>query len=84
MVARIGISPHPMFRPVKGDEIHFGGVKKDVDGGAEIPVHAGGIRHQTHTLAFEVFEVIAFQHVDAGIHDQEGEKEKNSMHDQLF
>ena len=68
VVAGIGVAADAVLRPEQGDEIHLGCLEEDVDGGTEVPVHPGGIRHQAHPLVAELLETIPFQHVDAGIH----------------
>ena len=74
VVAGVGVPADAVLRAVQGHEVHLGRLEEDVDGGAEVPVHAGGVRHQAHPLAAEFLESVPLQHVDAGI-DLGGQRE---------
>ena len=81
MVTGVRIAPDAVLRAVQGHEVHLGRLEEDVDGGTEIPVHAGGVRYQAHPLAAEFLETIPLQHVDAGI-DLGGERKARQREDQ--
>ena len=94
MAAGIDISPHTVLRAVQGHQVHFGCFEEDIDGRAEVAVHAAGVGHQPYTLALQFPESVFLEYVDAcehlGFHRQaksnaqSGDEEEAKTHKLLI
>ena len=57
-----------MFRTEQSHKFHVISIVEDVDGGAELAVHAARIGHKTDSAPLDFPETMLFQHFDSG-HD---------------
>ena len=68
MVAGMHVAAHTVLGCVQSHQLHSGSLVEDVDGGAQVIVHAGGVGDQPHALALQRREVLVAQHLNTGFH----------------
>ncbi len=49
-------------------ELHFRSIEEDVDGGAQLPVHAAGVGNQPDAFSQEFFKAVFPEDFNAGNH----------------
>ena len=62
------ITTYAMFRTVECHEIHVRCFVQNIDGGFHVIIYSRRIGNQSHTFTFQAFEVLLFQHFDAGLY----------------
>lgn len=62
------ITAYAMFRTVECHEIHVRCFVQNIDGGFHVIIYSRRIGNQSHTFTFQAFEVLFFQHFDAGLY----------------
>ena len=72
LAAGVDVPAHAVLGGVERDEPDVGGFEEDVDGGAQLAVHAGGVGDQADALALEAGEVAVAQDLDAGLDPRGG------------
>ena len=61
------VAAHAVLWRVEGHELDVGRIVEDLDGGAELAVHPGGVGDQADALAFQAGEIAFPQDFDAGL-----------------